>query len=35
MNHHSPGGEGVLIEGPSSLHVIRRNPTGSVSVSSI
>jgi hypothetical protein len=35
MNHNSPGGEGVLIEGPSSLEVVRRKPTGSVSVSSI
>jgi len=35
MNHHSPGGEGVLIEGPDSLEVVRRKPTGSVSVSSI
>jgi len=35
MNHHSSGGEGVLIEGPDSLDIVRRKPTGSVSVSSI
>ena len=35
MNHHSSGGEGVLIEGPDSLEVVRRKPSGSVSVSSI
>jgi len=35
MNHHSSGGEGVLIEGPGSLEVVRRKPSGSVSVSSV
>lgn len=35
MNHRSPGGEGVLIEGPESLEAIRRSPDGSVSISSV
>jgi len=35
MNRRSPGGEGVLIEGPDSLEVVRRKPEDSVSVSSI
>lgn len=34
-NHRSPGGEGVLIEDPTSVTAVRRGPDGSVSVSTI
>lgn len=35
MNRRSPGGEGILIEGPDSLDVVRRRPDGSVSISKV
>jgi hypothetical protein len=31
-NHGSPGGEGVLVEEPTSLTAVRRSPDGDVTV---
>lgn len=34
-NHHSPGGEGVLVEGPDGLIAVTRRADGSVSTASV